>query len=166
MWIHRPHNHSDLTDREIHHKGTFPEMLIQTTNYHLTSLQGAGTVIDIEETRDSYHLNPNHHPQTAGSKVTGAWCWLPNQCHCYQTSQKATSIPREIDNVGKLEPTWKLICPSLKTRMQRMLWHIKVGGGIWQYTVMQDAEIIHSSHTPFDPCKATLESWCRALGWI
>ena len=33
-------------------------MLIQITNYCLTGLQGARTVIDVEETRESYQLNP------------------------------------------------------------------------------------------------------------
>ena len=80
-------------------------MLIQTTNYCLASLQGARTIIDIEETRDSYHLNPHCHPQTMGLKVTGVQYQLPHGCHCYQTSQKAHDIPREVDNVGKLEPT-------------------------------------------------------------
>ena len=55
--------HSDLTDREIHPKETFLEMTIQTTNYHHTDLQGAITVIDVEETRDFNHLKPHHHPQ-------------------------------------------------------------------------------------------------------
>ena len=38
-------------------------------------------------------------------------------------------------------------------RIQRMLWPTKVGGGIWLYTVVQDSKIVHSSHTPFSPCK-------------
>ena len=93
-----------------------------------------------------------------GLKATGAWCWLPWQCHHYQTGQKAPSIPREVDNVGKPEHTWKLIYLSLKMRLERMLWLIKVGGGIWWYAIVQDAEIIRSSCIPFGPCKATPES--------
>ena len=85
MWICQPHNYSDLTDGEIHPKGTFPEMLIQTTNYHLTSLLGARTIIDAEETRDSYHVNPHHHSQTTDLKATGVQCQLPHQCHHCQT---------------------------------------------------------------------------------
>ena len=139
-------------------KGHSWNMLIQTTNYHLTSLWGAGTIIDIEETRDTYHLNPHCHPQTMGLKATGVQCWLPHWCHHCQTSQKAPDVPGEVDNVGKLEPTWKLIYPSLKMRMQRMLWLIKVGGGIWQYTIVQDAKIVCPSHMPFSPCKVTPES--------
>ena len=80
-----------------------------------------GTIIDIEETWGSYHLSPHCHPQIMGLKATGFQCWPPHQCHHCQTVQKAPNIPREVDNVGKLEPIWKLIYPSLKTRTQRML---------------------------------------------
>ena len=80
-------------------------MLIQTTKYHLTSLQGARTIIDIEETRDFDHLKPHHHPQTMGLKATEVQCQLPYQCHCCQTSQKAPNAPREVDNEVKPEPT-------------------------------------------------------------
>ena len=79
-------------------------MPIQTENYHLTSLQGARTVIDVEETWGPYHLSPHCHPQIVGLKVTGVQCQLPHQCHCCWTSQKAPNIPREVDDVGRLEP--------------------------------------------------------------
>ena len=154
-WICQPHNHSDLTDGEIHPTRTFLEMPIQTINYHLASLLGARTIIDIEETRGFCHLSPHCHPQIVGLKATGVQCWPPHWCHLCQTGQKAPNVPREVDNVGKPEPTWKLIYPSLKMRTQRMLWPIKVGGGHWQYTIVWDAEIAHSSHMPFGPCKAT-----------
>ena len=158
MWICRSPNHSDLTNGEIHPKRTFLDMPIQTINYHLTGLWGARTIIDVEETWGSYHLSPHCHPQIVGLKVTGFQCWMPRQCHHCQTGQKAPHVPGEVDDVGKLEPTWKLICPSLKMRMQRMLWPITVGGGIWWYTIMQDAEIANSSCMPFSPCKAILEN--------
>ena len=35
-----------------------PELPVQTINYCLTSLQGAGTLIDVEETKGPYHLSP------------------------------------------------------------------------------------------------------------
>ena len=73
-----------------------------------------------KETKDTYHLNPHCHPQTMGLKATGVGCRQPHQCHHCQTSQKAPNIPREVDDVGKPEPTWKLIYPSSKMRMQRM----------------------------------------------
>ena len=79
-------------------------MLIQTTNYHLVSHLGAGTILDVEETRNSYHINPHCHPQIMGLKVTGVWCQLPHQCHHCQTGQKASNVPREVDNMEKPEP--------------------------------------------------------------
>ena len=125
-----------------------PEMLIQTINYHLIGLWGAGTANDIEETRGYHHLSPHCCPQIMGLKVIGDWCQCPHQCHHCQTSQKAPSIPSKLDDVERLEPTWKLFLLTLKTRMQKMLWPMIVGGGIWWYTIVQDAEIEHSSCTP------------------
>ena len=117
-----------------------------------------GTIIDVEETRVSYHLSPQFHPHIVGLKPTGVWCQPLHWSHCCKTGQKAPSIQREVGNVGKPEPIWKLIYPSLKTRIQRMLWPTKVGGGIWQYTIVWDARIVHSSCMPFVPCKVTPEN--------
>ena len=166
MWICWPHNHSDLTIREILPKRTPPQMPIQTISYHLASLWEARTAIDVEETRGYHHLSPHHHPQIMGLKVIGVQCWWPHQCHHCQTGLKAPSIPSEVDDMGRLKPTWKLIYPSLKMRTQRMLWPTRVGGGTWWYTIMLDAETIHSSHMPSSLCKVTLENWYRAQGWI
>ena len=108
-------------------------------------------------------LQSQCHPQITGLKVIGVQ--PPPCCHC-QTGQKAPGIPGKVDNVGRLESTWKVIYPSLKMRTQRMLWPTRVGGGIWWYTVVQDAEIVHSCHMPFGLCKVTLENWCRVWRWI
>ena len=110
--------------------------------------------------RDQGLLPPQPHwcRQIVGFKAIGVWCQWPHWCHHCQTGQKIPSVPREVDDVGKLEPTWKVIYPSLKKRMQRMLWPNKVGGGIWLYTIVSDAKIIPSSCTLFSPCKVTLEN--------
>ena len=114
---------------------------------------GAKTAIDIEETRGSYHLSPLCCPQIVDLKAIGVWCQQPHWCHHCQTGQKAPGIPGEVDDMGKPKPTWKLIYLPSKIRMQRMLWPTKVGGGIWLYTIVQDAEIVHSSHMQFSPCR-------------
>ena len=106
----------------------------------------------------SYHLSPHCCPQIMGLKAIEVWCLWPHQCHHCQTDQKAPGISTEVDDMGKLELTWKLIYPSLKMRTPRMLWPTKVGCGIWLYTIVQDAEIIHSFCTPFSPCKVTPEN--------
>ena len=144
-----------MTVQEILPKRTPPEMPIQTINYCPTGLWEAVTTINIEETRGYHLLSSAYHPQIRGLKVVGVQCWQPHWCHHCQTGLRA---PGEADNVGRLEPTWKLIYPSLKMRMQRMLWPTRVGGGIWWYTIVQDAEIIPSSHTLSCPYKVFLEN--------
>ena len=93
-------------------KGHPQEMTIQTISYCLTGLQEARTTINVEETRGYHHLNLHHHPQITGWKVIGIQCQQPHWCHHCQTSLKVPSIPGEVDNVGRLEPTWKLIYSS------------------------------------------------------
>ena len=62
---------------------------------------------------------PPSPPQIADSKAIGVQCRQPHWCHHSQTGQKAPGIPDMADNAGGLEPTWRLIYPSLKMRMQR-----------------------------------------------
>ena len=158
MSISWPHNHSGLTIWEIIPERTPPEMPIQTISYCLTGLREDRNAIDVKETRGYHHLSPNCHPWIAGLKVIGVLHQQPHQCcHC-QTGPKAPSVPGKVDDVGRPEPTWKLIYPSLKMRMQRMLWPTRVGGGIWQYTTVQDAEIVPSSHMPSSPYRVIPEN--------
>ena len=110
-------------------------MPIQTISCCLASLWEARTAIDVVETRGYHHLSPCCHPWIVGSKKIGVQCWQPHQCHHCQIGPKAPSIPSEVDDVGRPEPTWKLIYPSLKMRMQRMLWPTRVGGGIGWFTI-------------------------------
>ena len=134
---------------------TPPEMPIPTINHCPTNLQGAGTTINVEEIRSYHHLSYPCHPQIMDLKVIGIRCQQPHQCcHC-QTGWKA---PNMVENIGRPEPTWRLIYLSLKMRMQRMLSPTRVGGGIWWYTVVQNAEIAPSSHTPSGHCKVIPEN--------
>ena len=80
-------------------------MPIQTINYHLTSLQEAGTTINVEEKRVYHHLSSPCHAQIKGSKVIGVQCQQPYQCHHCQTGPRAPSVPGEVDDVGRQEPT-------------------------------------------------------------
>ena len=139
-------------------------MPLWTISYHLASLQGAETAINVEETRGYHQVSPHHHPWITGLKLIGVQYWQPHWCSHCQTGQKAPSVPGKVDNGGRPEPSWKLIYPSLKMRTQRMLWSTRVGGGIWWYTIMQDAENLHSSCMPFVLCKVTPENWYRAQG--
>ena len=68
------------------------------------------------------------------------------------------------DDIGRLEPTWRLIYPSLKMRTQRMPSPTRVGDGTWLYIIMQDAGITPFFHTPSSPCKDTLGNKCESLG--
>ena len=74
---------------------------------------------------------PHCHLQIMGLKVIGVQCQWPHGCHHCQTGLKVPGIPSKVYELGRLEPTWKLIYPSLKMRMQRMLWPTRAGGGIW-----------------------------------
>ena len=59
---------------------------------------------------------------------------------------------------GKTRSHMKINIPIFKMRTQRMLWPTRVGGGIWWYTIMQDAEIVPSSHMPSSPYRVILEN--------
>ena len=72
--------------------------------------------------------------------------------------QKVPGIPSKVDDMGRLDPTWKLIYLSLKMRMQRILWPTRGWGGIWWYTIVWDDKIIHSFCMPFGPSKVTPEN--------
>ena len=105
-------------------------MPILTINHHCIGIPEARTAIDIEEITSYHHLSYPRLPWIVGSKVIEFWCQQPHQCcHC-QTGWKAPGIPNVVDDVGRLEPTWRSIYLSLKMRMQRMLSPTTVGGGI------------------------------------
>ena len=145
MWICWPHNHLGLTIQKILPKRTPPEMPIQTISYCITGLQ---EVRNCNWCRGDHHLGPHCHPQIMGSKLIEVQYQQPHQCCPCQTGLKGAGIPSKVDDVGRLEPTWKLIYLSLKMRMQRMLWPTRVGSGIWWYAILQDAETIPSSCMP------------------
>ena len=79
-------------------------MPIQTINYYSTSLQEAGTTIDVEEIRGYHHLSSPCHPQIVGLTVIGVWCQQSHQCHHCQIGQKAPGISNVADNEGRPEP--------------------------------------------------------------
>ena len=143
----------------FHHLGDSPQQMpVWTTSNHPTGCRKAAITIDIEGTRGYYFLSHPHLLWIAGSKVIGVQCWQPHQCHCSQTDWKAPGIPSMADNVGRLEPMWRSIYPSLKMRMQRMPSLIRVGGGTWWYTIMWDVGIAPSFHIPSSPYQGTPEN--------
>ena len=80
-------------------------MPILTIDHCPTSLQEAGTAIDVEEIRSYHHLCYPCLPQIMGLKVIGVQCQQPHQCYHCQTGQKTPGIPSKVDNMGRLEPT-------------------------------------------------------------
>ena len=99
------------------------------------------------------------------SKVIEVLCWQPHQYHHNLIGQKVPNIPIMADTIGNLEATWRSICPSFKMRTWRTPSVIKIGDGIWLYTIGQGVETIPSSPTPSSHCKGILESSCGAPGW-
>ena len=112
-------------------------------------------------------FNPSHpHPcQIRDSKVIEVRCWQLLQCPHSWTGLKTHGIPNMADDVGRPEPTWRLIYPSLKMRTQRMPSPTRVGGGTWPYTIKQGVETVSSCLMPSDPSKVMQESLWGALGW-
>ena len=130
-----------------------------------TSHYEAGIMNDGKGTWDQCYLNSPHLPEIMDSKAIEVLCRLPHQYHCNLIGQKAPNIPIVADVIGNLEVTWRSICPSSKMRMRRMPSLIKVGDGIWLYTIGQGIEAIPSSPTPSGHCRGILEGLWGAPGW-
>ena len=97
--------------------------------------------------------SPDHRFESNSSSVLAA-----SLVSSQSDRSEGSSIPNMTDDVGRPEPVWRLIYPSLKTRMHRMPSSTRVGGGIWLYTIMWGAGIAPSFHTPSGLCKGTLEN--------
>ena len=81
------------------------EMPTQTDRYHLSILQEAGTVIDVEEIRG--HNNTNCPPLCwiGGSRVIRVQYQQPHLCCHFQIGQKVPDISSGIDDEGRMDPT-------------------------------------------------------------
>ena len=100
-------------------------MPVLTINHCLAGCRVAGIGISIEEIRHWYHISHHHLLWIMTLKAIGVQCQLP----C-QKGWKASSIPNVADDIRRLKPTWRLIYPSLKMRMQRIPLHSELEVGL------------------------------------
>ena len=141
------------------------KMLALTISPHSAIHHEAVIMNKCKGTQGCCYLSCPDLPQIEDSKAIGVLCQWPHQHHCNLIGQRAPDVPIMADVIGNPGATWRSICPSLKMRTWRMLSLIKVGGGIWLYTVGQGVETVPSSPMPSGHCKVILESLWGALGW-
>ena len=95
-------------------------MPIQTISYCLASLCGAGTAIDMEETRCNHHIIPCCHPQIMGLKATGVQCWWP--LSSLSDRSEGSQCPRWGRQCGETKAHMKINLPVFKDVVTYQSW--------------------------------------------
>ena len=155
-----PHNHSYSTIQEILPKKTTPEMPVLTINHHPTGHreaeiawstcrgeQGLISPWPLSPSLDRGFENDRSSVLTASSVSL-----LLDRSKGSQYSQCGTQC-------RETRAHMKINLPIFKDEdMQRMPSPIRVGGGTWLDTIMQDAGTVPPFHMPSSPCKGTPEN--------